>query len=153
LGRSRHDWGSTACWEAGRVRPDIFSGVVSLTVPVSGYLPRNAETTIHNKLKYLASAGLYAPIEAFVTAFPKLTYQIYFRDKIDSAVAELEVDVRRTIRVLYRESNTVAPDAFLTSSTSFLTPYDGTEVRQESRKTPPVWALNCGAHSCPVALC
>lgn len=33
-GRSRHDWGSTICWEAGRSRPDIFEGVVSLTVPV-----------------------------------------------------------------------------------------------------------------------
>lgn len=35
LGRARHDWGSSICWEAGRARPDIFSSVVSLTVPVS----------------------------------------------------------------------------------------------------------------------
>ena len=33
--RSRHDWGSSICWEAGRTHPDIFSGVVSLPIPVS----------------------------------------------------------------------------------------------------------------------
>jgi len=104
-----HDWGSSICWEAGRARPDIFSGVVSLTLP------------------YLASAGLYTPIEAFLTAFPKLTYQVYFRDAVDSATAELEAYIRRTIRIVYKHSNTTAPDAFLTSPTSFLTPFEGIE--------------------------
>ena len=32
---SSHDWGGSICWEAGRSRPDIFSGVVSLALPVS----------------------------------------------------------------------------------------------------------------------
>jgi soluble epoxide hydrolase/lipid-phosphate phosphatase len=86
---------------------------------------------LHVYLQYFAAAGPYTPIEAFVTAFPKLAYQIYFRDEIDNITAELEADVRRTIRAIYRHSNSTAPDAFLASSTSFLTPYDGIEVRQE----------------------
>jgi len=105
-----HDWGSSICWEAGRTRPDIFSGVVSLVVP------------------YIAAAGPYTPIEPFLTAFPKLTYQVYFRDMVDTAAAELEGDVRRTIRAVFRHSNSTAPNAFLTSSTSFLAPYDGIEL-------------------------
>lgn len=91
---------------------------------------------IHNEPQYLVSAGPYTPIEAFLTAFPKLTYQVYFRDAVDSAVAELEADVRRTIRILYRHSNTTAPGAFLTSSTSFLTPFDGIEVSREPKTDP-----------------
>lgn len=105
-----HDWGSSICWEAGRAHPDIFSGVVSLTVP------------------YTVASGPYTPIEAYTTAFPKLTYQIYFRDSVDAAAAELEASVRRTIRALYKHSNTTAPDAFLTSPTSFMTPFDGIEL-------------------------
>jgi len=71
-----------------------------------------------------------------VTTFPKLTYQVYFRDAVDSAATELEADVRRTIRIVYRHSNTTAPDDFLTSSTSFLTPFDGIEVSQEPKTDP-----------------
>ncbi|KAF9653905.1 alpha/beta-hydrolase [Thelephora ganbajun] len=112
-----HDWGSSICWEAGRARPDIFSGVISLAVP------------------YLASAGPYTPIEAFLKTFPRLTYQVYFRDTIDNAAAELEADVRRTIRIVYKHSNTTAPDTFLTSSTSFLTPYDGIELSRSPLMT------------------
>ena len=86
---------------------------------------------IHVSLQYFAAAGPYTPIEAFVTTFPKLAYQIYFRDEIDNATAELEANVRRSIRAVYRHSNFTAPDTFLTGSTSFLAPYDGIEVRQE----------------------
>lgn len=50
---------------------------------------------------------------------------------VDTAAAELEGDVRRTIRAIYRHSNSTAPDAFLTISTSFLTPYDDIQARQE----------------------
>ena len=39
----RHDWGSSICWEAGRARPDIFSGVVSLALPVSTHLSKIVE--------------------------------------------------------------------------------------------------------------
>ena len=31
----RHDWGSAVCHEAGRMRPNLYNGVVGVTVPVS----------------------------------------------------------------------------------------------------------------------
>ena len=62
---------------------------------------------------------------------------------VDTATAELEVDVRRTIRAGYRHSNFTAPDAFLTSSTSFLTPYDGIQARQKPKSNLIRPALNC----------
>jgi len=30
-----HDWGSQVCWEAARMRPDLFEAVAGITVPVS----------------------------------------------------------------------------------------------------------------------
>ena len=89
-----------------------------------------------------------------MAAFPKLTYQLYFRDKVNSAATELEADVRRTIRIVYKHGNTTAPDAFLTSPTSFLTPFDGIEAsREPENRPPPVQILNLDVHSCPGALC
>lgn len=72
-----------------------------------------------------------------MTAFPKLTYQVYFRDSVDSAAAELEADIRRTIRIVYKHSNVTVPDAFLTSSTSFLAPFDGIEVSRGLKTNRP----------------
>lgn len=40
-----HDWGSQVCYEAARMRPDIFKAVVGLCIPVSlrsYYFSRNA---------------------------------------------------------------------------------------------------------------
>lgn len=31
----RHDWGSQICWEAARMRPDLFEAAVGVVVPVS----------------------------------------------------------------------------------------------------------------------
>lgn len=43
---SSHDWGSTACWEAGRSHPEVFSGVVALAIPVSRRPFRNVHLVI-----------------------------------------------------------------------------------------------------------
>ncbi len=32
--RGRHDWGSQICYEAARMRPDVFRAVVGIAVPV-----------------------------------------------------------------------------------------------------------------------
>lgn len=37
LGTS-HDWGSQICWEAARMRPDLFEAAVGVVVPVSRHL-------------------------------------------------------------------------------------------------------------------
>lgn len=32
---ARHDWGSQVCYEAARMRPDIFTAVVAIAIPVT----------------------------------------------------------------------------------------------------------------------
>ncbi|KAJ6579568.1 alpha/beta-hydrolase [Mycena vulgaris] len=97
-----HDWGSQICYEAARMRPDLFRGVVGAVIP------------------YIPSAGKFMPVELLVVALPKLSYQLFFNDKIGEAVAELDKDVRRTIRAILRTVASPPPDEFLKSRTSLL---------------------------------
>ena len=60
------------------------------------------------------------PVQALVGMLPKLTYQLFFNGKLDAAVAELDRDIRRTIRATLRTVDSTSPDEFLRSSDSFL---------------------------------
>jgi soluble epoxide hydrolase/lipid-phosphate phosphatase len=60
------------------------------------------------------------PIQGLVGVLPKLTYQIYFDSKLDAAVAELDQDIRRTIRATLRTVDSPPPDEYLKSPDSFL---------------------------------
>ena len=55
---------------------------------------------------------------------PRLAYQLFFQDKTDAAVAELDKDIRRSLRATYRSVDAPPPDAFLTSKDSYLAAYD-----------------------------
>ena len=94
-----HDWGAPVAWCAALLRPDRYRGVIGLSVP---FIPR---------------------LPARPTAFMPQTddaqfYQLYFQSP-GIAEAELERDVRRTIRsILYsasgdspRRDNHAAPGA------------------------------------------
>lgn len=37
-GFARHDWGSQLAYEAARERPDIFTAVVGITIPVHKFI-------------------------------------------------------------------------------------------------------------------
>ncbi|KAF7331051.1 Bifunctional epoxide hydrolase 2 [Mycena venus] len=102
-----HDWGSQVCYEAARMRPDLFRGVVGIAIP------------------YLPSASDFVPTEHLVVALPKLSYQLFFNKNTLEAVAELEKDVRRTIRATLRTVASPPPDEFLKSQLSFLAGWDG----------------------------
>ncbi|KAG5638231.1 hypothetical protein H0H81_001105 [Sphagnurus paluster] len=97
-----HDWGSQVCYEAARMRPDIVAAVIGAVVP------------------YIPSAGPFVPIKALVPMLPKLTYQLFFDARLDDAVAELDQDIRRTVRATLRTVDSPPPDAYLQSSESFL---------------------------------
>jgi pimeloyl-ACP methyl ester carboxylesterase len=80
-----HDWGAPVAWHAALFRPDIFRGVVGLSVP---FRPR----------------GKVRPTSAMPQTEESLFYQLYFQTP-GVAEAELERDLRRTIRrVLYSGS-------------------------------------------------
>jgi soluble epoxide hydrolase / lipid-phosphate phosphatase len=55
---------------------------------------------------------------------PKLTYNIYFQKDTDGAIAELDKDIRRSVRSIFRNRASPPPDRFLRSKTSFLKAYD-----------------------------
>ncbi|KAJ7250402.1 Alpha/Beta hydrolase protein [Mycena rebaudengoi] len=109
-----HDWGTQICFEAARMRPDIFRGVVGAAIP------------------YLPAAGSYIPKQHLVAVAPKLAYQLFFHEKLPEAVKELEKDIQRTVRATLRTTESPPPDSFLRSTSSFMDAWAGVE------EIPPV---------------
>ncbi|KAF8271703.1 alpha/beta-hydrolase [Lactarius quietus] len=101
-----HDWGAQLAYEAARERPDVFTAVVGITIP------------------YMPYAGPFVPMEALAAAHPRLTYQVFFDTQTHGAATELERDIRRTLRGTLRDVTSPPPDAFLTSSDTFLGAWD-----------------------------
>ncbi|MGH7350117.1 MAG: alpha/beta fold hydrolase [Candidatus Rokuibacteriota bacterium] len=75
-----HDWGAPVAWHAALLRPDLFRGVVGLSVP---FRPR----------------GSARPSTAMPQTDDAVFYQLYFQAE-GVAEAELGRDVRATIRRL-----------------------------------------------------
>ncbi|KAF8960273.1 Alpha/Beta hydrolase protein [Flammula alnicola] len=104
-----HDWGSPVCYEAARLRPDIFTAVVGVVTP------------------YIPSAGPFVPVENLLPLFPALTYQLFFDRQMDAAIAELDKDIRRTVRATLRTVASAPPSHFLKNKDSFLAAWDEVE--------------------------
>ncbi|KAI0059348.1 alpha/beta-hydrolase [Artomyces pyxidatus] len=98
-----HDWGSVSCYEAARSRPDLFEAVIGITVP---YIPAHGEA--------------FTPVKELTKMLPKLSYQLFFDEKTEDAVAELARDVRRSLRATLRAVDSPPPADFLLSTESFL---------------------------------
>ena len=60
---------------------------------------------------------------------PKLAYNVFFDEKTQEAITELNADVRRTLRATLRSVASPPPDVFLQQTDSFLRGWDGIEVR------------------------
>jgi pimeloyl-ACP methyl ester carboxylesterase len=97
LGASRaviagHDWGAPVAWYSALLRPDIFRGLILLSVP---YLPRSA----------MRPSELMRSL-----AGDKIFYQEYFQTP-GKAESELDADAGKSIRaVLYSASGDAAPN-------------------------------------------
>jgi soluble epoxide hydrolase/lipid-phosphate phosphatase len=63
------------------------------------------------------------PVRHLVKYFSRLMYMVYFDDKMEKAVAELEGNVRRTLRATYRSIKDPPPEAFSKSGEAFLDVY------------------------------
>ena len=88
-----HDKGSPVVWSVAQHHPDRCHGVASLCVP---YLPNGFAA---ENLIALADRALY-PEESFPAA--QWDYQLFYRDNFEAATAAFEVDVRSTVRALFR---------------------------------------------------
>lgn len=84
-----HDWGAPVAWHAALLRPDRFRGVIGLSVP---YFPRPP----------------FRPTSVMPQTDDALFYQLYFQSP-GVAEAELERDVRRSIRGLLYSASGDAP--------------------------------------------
>jgi pimeloyl-ACP methyl ester carboxylesterase len=81
-----HDWGGTIAWQAALLRPDRFRAVVALSVPF--------------RLR-----GAAPPTSLMPHTDSELYYQLYFQSP-GIAEAELERDVRQTVRRLFTSNST-----------------------------------------------
>ena len=66
-------------------------------------------------------------MRALAAVHPRLTYQLFFDTQTHRATAELERDIRRTLRGSLRHVASPAPEDFLTSSETFLGAWDHIE--------------------------
>jgi hypothetical protein len=74
--------------------------------------------------QYLPAAN-HKPLdmELLSKQLPKLTYNLYFQRNTDEAIAELDQDIRRSLRSMLRNVASPPPETYLTSRTSFLEAY------------------------------
>jgi pimeloyl-ACP methyl ester carboxylesterase len=84
-----HDWGAIIAWNAALLRPDRFSGVAGLSIP---YIPRG-EVSFLSIMRSILGEGFY---------------MAYFQQP-GVAEAELERDVRTTLRQLLYSGSADAP--------------------------------------------
>jgi hypothetical protein len=55
-----------------------------------------------------------------VQLVPHLDYQVYFAEQTSTAIAELNTDIRRTLRATLRTVASPPPSSFLLSNSSYL---------------------------------
>ena len=104
-----HDWGAPIVWNSALVRPDRVRAVAGLSVPYLG----------------VPKASFMDVINAVFTSRGKFFYQAYFQAE-GVAEAEMEADVRASLRKFYFAISGDAPDgAWPTDKTTSNTLLDG----------------------------
>jgi pimeloyl-ACP methyl ester carboxylesterase len=88
-----HDWGAPIVWNTALSRPDRVRAVAGLSVPWTG----------------IATVNFLDAVRAAFTAKGRFFYQVYFQDE-GVAEAELEADVRASLRKFYYAISGDAPD-------------------------------------------
>jgi len=88
-----HDWGAPIVWNTALSRPDRVRAVAGLSVPWTG----------------VPSVNFLDAVHAAFTAKGRFFYQVYFQDE-GVAEAELEADVRASLRKFYYAISGDAPD-------------------------------------------
>ena len=88
-----HDWGAPIVWNTALARPERVRAVAGLSGPWTGIPKGNSLDAVH----------------AAFTAKGRFFYQVYFQDE-GAAEAELEADVRASLRKFYYALSGDAPD-------------------------------------------
>jgi pimeloyl-ACP methyl ester carboxylesterase len=88
-----HDWGAPIVWTTAMTRPDRVRAVAGLSVPYTG----------------IPTAPFIDVVTEVFTKRGRFFYQVYFQDE-GVAEAELEADVRASLRKFYYAISGEAPD-------------------------------------------
>lgn len=88
-----HDWGAPIVWNTALARPDRVRAVAGLSVPWTG----------------VPTVNFLDAVKAAFTDKGRFFYQVYFQD-VGVAEAELEADVRASLRKFYYALSGDAPD-------------------------------------------
>jgi pimeloyl-ACP methyl ester carboxylesterase len=107
-----HDWGAALAWNIALLHPDRVSAVVALSVPYGG---RSKEPPLATLRKRLGDMFFY---------------MLYFQEP-GVAEAELEADIRESLRVFYYSSSGDAPLG------AFYVPQPNTAKLFDTMKAPP----------------
>ncbi|MCL3818625.1 alpha/beta fold hydrolase [Aeromicrobium wangtongii] len=92
-----HDWGAPVAWNAALMRPDLFTGVIGLSVPYYG-----ARTT------FTYDHTVPPSISMDRETGPGFHYQLYFNE-VGRAEADLELDVRHWLQGFFFSISGDAP--------------------------------------------
>lgn len=98
-----HDWGAPIAWHCALLQPERFRAVAAMSVPYTARAPMQ-------------------PTELFKAAFKDQFFYILYFQKPGVAEAELEADVRRSMRVFLYAASGDAPQ----EETFWLKPKDST---------------------------
>ena len=107
-----HDWGAALAWSTAQLHPDRISAVVALSVPFGGRTPAPPIDLLKRR------------------AGDMFFYMLYFQ-KPGVAEAELEADVRESLRIFYYSASGDAPPG------SAFVPQPRTAKLFDTMKTPP----------------
>ncbi|KIL59522.1 hypothetical protein M378DRAFT_169171 [Amanita muscaria Koide BX008] len=113
-----HDWGSQICYEMGRSRPDITSAVVGVPIP------------------YVPAARPFIPPAFHAKFIRSFMYQVFFDEHTEKAAAELDTDIRRSLRALYRSLKHPPPDGFFKKRDTVLETFGSQEILPITYLTP-----------------
>jgi soluble epoxide hydrolase/lipid-phosphate phosphatase len=130
-----NDFGAQVCWEAGRSRPDRFIGVFNVGLPVSALSP-NRRDWANCVSQYMPATGNFTPNEALAKANPSFSYQVYLGTNPRGAAAEMDADIRSSIRSCAHIANSTLPKDFLQHNDTFLGPWKAFQTSNGLKEIP-----------------
>jgi len=118
-----HDWGAPVAWHAALLRPDLFRGVIGLSVP---FRPR----------------GAVRPTTAMPQPDDAVFYQLYFQEP-GVAEAEFERDTRVSVRTVLYSASGDAPHSnwsgAAANAVGMVSRHDGFLSRMVNPVSLPQW--------------
>jgi pimeloyl-ACP methyl ester carboxylesterase len=118
-----HDWGAPVAWHAALLRPDLFRGVIGLSVP---FRPR----------------GAVRPTTAMPQTDDAVFYQLYFQEP-GVAEAEFERDTRASVRTVLYSASGDAPHSnwsgAAANAVGMVSRHDGFLSRMVNPVSLPQW--------------